>query len=231
MFQFRFSLYIFLPCFPLVNNQQKFSNFTTPTDLTELSCLEGIIFSQSIMPQLDKFVLVALDDRESVIHDFCDTISIKMRDNNLPLPPAWPSVRELAGYVFQVDDPEQTSLHHIISLRDELMRGDYLDGCIWENFLDEYHLVVHSPLEQFAILPLIPMNIGNLYFSFTNPSLFMLLTLSLVLLLVHFVTKNGGGNSVPNAWQSLVELIYDFVELIYDQIILVGSQLVRLLLI
>ncbi|KAI8522417.1 hypothetical protein RHMOL_RhmolMtG0007300 (mitochondrion) [Rhododendron molle] len=55
------------------------------------------------------------------------------------------------------------------------------------------------------------MNIGNLYFSFTNPSLFMLLTLSLVLLLVHFVTKNGGGNSVPNAWQSLVELIYDFV--------------------
>ena len=55
MFQFRFSLYIFLPCFPLVNNQQKFSNFTTPTDLTELSCLEGIIFSQSIMPQLDKF--------------------------------------------------------------------------------------------------------------------------------------------------------------------------------
>lgn len=39
----------------------------------------------------------------------------------------------------------------------------------------------------------------------------MLLTLSLVLLLVHFVTKNGGGNSVPNAWQSLVELIHDFV--------------------
>ncbi|KAM7460042.1 hypothetical protein LguiA_035972 [Lonicera macranthoides] len=55
------------------------------------------------------------------------------------------------------------------------------------------------------------MNIGNLYFSFTNPSLFMLLTLSLVLLLVHFVTKNGGGKSVPNAWQSLVEFIYDFV--------------------
>ncbi|CBI22331.3 unnamed protein product, partial [Vitis vinifera] len=55
------------------------------------------------------------------------------------------------------------------------------------------------------------MNIGNLYFSFTNPSLFMLLTLSLVLLLVHFVTKNGGGNPVPNAWQSLVEFIHDFV--------------------
>ncbi|CAN0859694.1 ATP synthase subunit a [Linum grandiflorum] len=39
----------------------------------------------------------------------------------------------------------------------------------------------------------------------------MLLTLSLILLLIHFVTKNGGGTSVPNAWQYLVELIYDFV--------------------
>lgn len=80
-------------------------------------------------------------------------------------------------------------------------------------------ITAHSPLDPFEIIPLIPMNIGNLYFSFTNPSLFMLLTLSLVLLLVHFVTKNGGGNSVPNAWQSLVELIYDFVpNLVNEQI-------------
>lgn len=77
----------------------------------------------------------------------------------------------------------------------------------------------NSPLEQFSILPLIPMKIGNLYFSFTNSSLFMLLTLSLVLLLLHFVTKNGGGNLVPNVWQSLVELIYDFVlNLVNEQI-------------
>jgi len=77
----------------------------------------------------------------------------------------------------------------------------------------------NSPLEQFDILPLIPMKIGNLYFSFTNSSLFMLLTLSLVLLLIHFVTKKGGGNLVPNAWQSLVELIYDFVlNLVNEQI-------------
>ena len=71
--------------------------------------------------------------------------------------------------------------------------------------------IVPSPLEQFEIVPLIDLKIGNLYFSFTNPSLFMLLTLSLFLLLVHFVTKKGGGKLVPNAWQSLVELIYDFV--------------------
>lgn len=76
-----------------------------------------------------------------------------------------------------------------------------------------------SPLDQFDILPLIPMNIGDLYFSFTNSSFSMLLTLSLVLLLLYFVTKKGGGNSVPNAWQSLVELIYDFVlNLVNEQI-------------
>ncbi|XVF65195.1 hypothetical protein PTKIN_Ptkin09bG0227700 [Pterospermum kingtungense] len=71
--------------------------------------------------------------------------------------------------------------------------------------------IVPSPLEQFEIVPLIDLKIGDLYFSFTNPSLFMLLTLSLFLLLLYFVTKKGGGKLVPNAWQSLVELIYDFV--------------------
>nr|AKQ51029.1 ATP synthase subunit 6 [Neobartsia pedicularoides] len=79
--------------------------------------------------------------------------------------------------------------------------------------------MVPSPLDQFSIIPLIPMKIGDFYFSFTNSSLFMLLTLSLVLLLVHFVTKKGGGNLVPNAWQSLVELLYDFVlNLVNEQI-------------
>ncbi|KAG4403401.1 hypothetical protein AAZX31_01G094100 [Glycine max] len=48
----------------------------------------------------------------------------------------------------------------------------------------------------------------------------MLLTLSLVLLLFHFVTKNGGGKLVPNAWQSLVESIHDFVpNLVNEQIV------------
>nr|YP_010736423.1 ATP synthase F0 subunit 6 [Plantago ovata]WEL36381.1 ATP synthase F0 subunit 6 [Plantago ovata] len=78
---------------------------------------------------------------------------------------------------------------------------------------------VHSPLQQFSIIPLIPIKMGNLFFSFTNSSLFMLLTLGLVLLFLHFVTKKGGGNLVPNAWQSLVELIYDFVlNLVNEQI-------------
>nr|UBT67920.1 ATPase subunit 6 [Panax quinquefolius] len=101
-----------------------------------------------------------------------------------------------------------------IPFLEHLLEDLNINGAGGEAYRDALELagiVPNSPLEQFAIHPLIPMNIGDLYFSFTNPSLFMLLTLSLVLLLVHFVTKNGGGNSVPNAWQSLVELIYDFV--------------------
>ncbi|XP_019198992.1 PREDICTED: uncharacterized protein LOC109192742 [Ipomoea nil] len=45
---------------------------------------------------------------------------------------------------------------------------------------------VPSPLEG---LDIHPPALGDLYFSFTNPSFFMLLTLSLVLLLLYFVTK------------------------------------------
>uniref|UniRef100_UPI0030E34B04 ATPase subunit 6 n=1 Tax=Primulina hunanensis TaxID=1846138 RepID=UPI0030E34B04 len=78
---------------------------------------------------------------------------------------------------------------------------------------------ITSPLDQFEIISWIPIEIGDLYLSFTNSSLFMLLTLSLVLLLFHFVTKKGGGKLVPNAWQSLVELLYDFVlNLVNEQI-------------
>lgn len=92
----------------------------------------------------------------------------------------------------------------------------YLD---FDLYLESGVFPIPSPLEQFEIIPFLPMKIGDLYFSFTNSSLFMLLTLSLVLLLVHFVTKKGGGKLVPNAWQSLVELIYDFVlNLVNEQI-------------
>ena len=79
--------------------------------------------------------------------------------------------------------------------------------------------VIESPLDQFGIHSIFDLHIGNFFFSFTNSSLSMLLTLGLVLLLVFFVTKKGGGKSVPNAWQSLVELIYDFVpNLVNEQI-------------
>ncbi|CAM6002311.1 unnamed protein product [Sphagnum balticum] len=79
--------------------------------------------------------------------------------------------------------------------------------------------MVFSPLEQFAIISLIPIHLGNFYLSFTNSSLFMLLTISFVLLLFYLVTINGGRVAAPNAWQSFVEILYDFVlNLVNEQI-------------
>lgn len=96
------------------------------------------------------------------------------------------------------------------------------DGAVWKNgdivYLDGSG-PGSNPLDQFGIHPILDLNIGNFFFSFTNLSLFMLLTLGLVLVLVFVVTKKGGGKLVPNAWQSLVELIYDFVlNLVNEQI-------------
>ena len=105
----------------------------------------------------------------------------------------------------------------------EFLRGQLQDlvahGRESEAFRIGVPNLVESPLDQFSIHPIMDLHIGNYYFSFTNPSLSMLLTLGLVLLLVFVVTKKGGGKSVPNAWQSLVELIYDFVpNLVNEQI-------------
>jgi F-type H+-transporting ATPase subunit a len=80
---------------------------------------------------------------------------------------------------------------------------------------------VSSPLEQFAIISIIPFHIDNFYFSFTNSSLFMLLTTGFFLLLCYLLTDGDakGGSLVPNRWQSFVEMIYEFVaNLIQEQI-------------
>lgn len=68
----------------------------------------------------------------------------------------------------------------------------------------------YSPLEQFSIISLIPFHIGNLYFSFTNSSLFLLLTISFLAVLFYMVTRNGGF-LVATRWQSFIEMIYEFV--------------------
>ena len=78
--------------------------------------------------------------------------------------------------------------------------------------------MLFSPLEQKNIISLIPLRIGNLYLSFTNYSLFLLLTTERVFLLFQLVTQNGGF-VVPSRWQSLVEMIYEFVvSLVEEQI-------------
>ena len=78
--------------------------------------------------------------------------------------------------------------------------------------------MIYSPLEQFSIYSIIPLHFGNIYLSFTNSSLYLLLPTALIFTLFYLVTKNGG-YLVPSRWQSIVEMIYEFVSsLVYEQI-------------
>ena len=76
--------------------------------------------------------------------------------------------------------------------------------------------MIYTPLEQFSIISLIPIRLGNVYLSFTNSSLYLFLATGFVILLFYLVTKNGGF-LVPSRWQSFVEMIYEFVVSLVDE--------------
>ena len=76
-------------------------------------------------------------------------------------------------------------------------------------------MTFYSPLEQFSIISLIPFHIGNLYFSFTNSSLFLAFTISFLIVIFYMVTRNGGF-LVATRWQSFIEMIYEFVVSLVD---------------
>lgn len=77
-------------------------------------------------------------------------------------------------------------------------------------------IMIFSPLEQFSIISIIPLHLGNIYLSFTNSALYIFLAILLVSVLFHLVTQNGGF-LVPSRWQSLVEMIYEFVVSLVDE--------------
>ncbi len=66
-----------------------------------------------------------------------------------------------------------------------------------------------DPLHQFVVQPLIPLNIGGLDASFTNASLWMVVTVAVITL---FTTLGmGKGSMVPGRMQSVVESFYTFL--------------------
>ena len=77
-------------------------------------------------------------------------------------------------------------------------------------------IMIYTPLEQFSIVSIIPIRLGNIYLSFTNSSLYLFFATGLVVLLFYLVTQNGGF-LVPSRWQSLVEMIYEFVVSLVDE--------------
>ena len=66
-----------------------------------------------------------------------------------------------------------------------------------------------SPLEQFVIKPIVPMEIGGVDVSFTNSALFM--TIAVVVATVFLLLGMRRSDIVPGRWQAAVELSYDFI--------------------
>jgi F-type H+-transporting ATPase subunit a len=67
----------------------------------------------------------------------------------------------------------------------------------------------HSPLEQFVVKPLAKIQLAGYDLSFTNSSLFMILSLMAITALLTLPMR--GASLVPNRMQSVVEVIYQFI--------------------
>ena len=66
-----------------------------------------------------------------------------------------------------------------------------------------------SPVEQFKLKPLVPLEVGGVDLSFTNSSLWMAIT---VIGVTAFLTLSMRGRRLaPGRWQSLAELSYEFI--------------------
>ena len=67
-----------------------------------------------------------------------------------------------------------------------------------------------SPLEQFQILPLIPIRLGNFDISFTNGNLIILIALFSFMLLIKMVLSSKESFFiVPSRWQIVIETFYE----------------------
>jgi len=78
----------------------------------------------------------------------------------------------------------------------------------------------HSPLAQFEIHRIVPLDIGGVDLSFSNSALLMVIALALVTIFLLLGMRRGA--LVPDRWQCAAELSYEFVAgLIRDT---VGSE-------
>ena len=73
-------------------------------------------------------------------------------------------------------------------------------------------MFLFSPLEQFQILPLIPLHFGELDLSFTNSTFIGLVACTLFLFLFFLILPTEtGGQIIPNRWQVVLESIYEMI--------------------
>nr|QIC54987.1 ATP synthase F0 subunit 6 [Cryptophyta sp. CCMP2293] len=69
--------------------------------------------------------------------------------------------------------------------------------------------MVYSPLEQFEIVPIFSLFFGS-KFAFTNSSLFLFI--SVFIIMIFFLVTLLKSKVVPNRWQSVSEMIYEFTQ-------------------
>jgi len=69
---------------------------------------------------------------------------------------------------------------------------------------------LYDPIHQFRIEPIVPIVVGGHNFSFTNSSLFMVLTVVAAVTFLLVPTRSRA--VVPGRWQSAAEVTYEFVE-------------------
>jgi len=83
-----------------------------------------------------------------------------------------------------------------------------------------------SPLEQFQILPIINIGLGNLDFSFTNGNLIILIALgSYIILMNMLLSDKDSFYLVPSRWQIVIETFYETIaNMLYDNLGNKGSN-------
>ena len=67
----------------------------------------------------------------------------------------------------------------------------------------------HSPLDQFKIKEIYPLNIGNINISFTNSALYMLLAIAIIIIFMLKATSRK--LLIPNRTQLIAEIVFDFI--------------------
>lgn len=74
-----------------------------------------------------------------------------------------------------------------------------------------------NPLEQFVVKPLVPLHIGGIDISFTQSSLWMAVGVVAATLLMTLSMR--GKALVPNRWQNVSEMFYEFVSgMVHDNL-------------
>lgn len=80
--------------------------------------------------------------------------------------------------------------------------------------------LILSPLEQFQVIPVVPLKIGALDLTISNVTIITIVMIFIVnLFLQALLAKDGTYKVLPNAWQAVIESIYNLIlSLVTDNI-------------